>query len=144
VSDFGQACKIGTTKERIQGTPVYISPEQVKCEPVTQLTDVFNLGATMYWGLTGQKIPTLFTIKRAENSFLVDSEIRTPAQANPRVPETLSNLVMDCVRTNPAKRPADMAEIARRLEVMHHAMTRAAAPAAPAKPSGLRTTPAFA
>jgi len=146
VIDFGQACKIGTTKERIQGTPDYISPEQVKCEPVTQRTDVFNLGATMYWGLTGQKIPTLFTIKRAENSFLVDSEIRTPAQANPRVPETLSNLVMDCVRTNPAKRPADIAEIARRLEVMHHAMTRAAAAVVTPAPkaSGLRTTPAFA
>ncbi len=131
VIDFGQACKVGTVKERIQGTPDYISPEQVKCEPVTQRTDIFNFGATMYWGLTGQKIPTLFTIKRAENSFLVDSEIRSPRELNPRVPEPLSNLVMDCCRTVVAKRPGDIGEIARRLEIMHHGLTRPVPAAVP-------------
>ena len=123
VIDFGQACKVGTVKERIQGTPDYISPEQVRCEPVSQRTDIFNFGATMYWGLTGKKIPTLFTIKRSENSFLVDSEIATPREENSRVPEPLSNLVMDCVRTVAAKRPGDIGEIARRLEIMHHGLT---------------------
>jgi serine/threonine-protein kinase len=124
VIDFGQTCKVGTVKERIQGTPDYISPEQVRCEPVSHRTDIFNFGATMYWGLTGQKIPTLFTIKRAENSFLVDSKIPTPRELNPRVPEPLSNMVMDCVRTVAAKRPGDIGEIARRLEIMHHGLTR--------------------
>jgi serine/threonine-protein kinase len=123
VIDFGQACRTGTVKERIQGTPDYISPEQVKCEPVTPRTDVFNLGATMYWGLTGRKIPTLFTIKRTENSFLVDSTIASPRELNPSVPEPLSNLVMDCCRTRLDKRPADMGELASRLEVMLYAMT---------------------
>src|SRR5262249_17908850 len=47
VIDLGQACKIGTKKERIQGTPDYISPEQVKCDAVSAKTDVFNFGATM-------------------------------------------------------------------------------------------------
>jgi serine/threonine-protein kinase len=129
IIDFGQTCRIGTVKERIQGTPDYISPEQVKCEPVTPRTDVFNLGATMYWGLTGRKIPTLFTIKRTENSFLVDSAIATPQELNPSVPEPLSNLVMDCCRTRLDKRPADMDEVARRLEVMLYAMTQRSSPA---------------
>jgi serine/threonine-protein kinase len=152
VIDFGQACKVGTVKERIQGTPDYISPEQVKCDPVTQRTDIFNFGATMYWGLTGQKIPTLFTIKRGDNSFLLDSEIRTPAQANPRVPEPLSRLVMDCVRTNPAKRPADMAELGRRLDIMLLGIQKAMGSQPvlqqqqqqPAPRSGLRTSVAIA
>jgi serine/threonine protein kinase len=129
VIDFGQTCRIGTVKERIQGTPDYISPEQVKCEPVTPRTDVFNLGATMYWGLTGRKIPTLFTIKRTENSFLVDSAIASPQELNPSVPEPLSNLIMDCCRTRIDKRPADMDEVARRLEVMLYAMTHHASSA---------------
>src|SRR5205809_142124 len=51
VIDLGQACKVGTAKSRIQGTPDFIAPEQVKCEAVTARTDVFNLGATMYWTL---------------------------------------------------------------------------------------------
>ena len=124
VIDFGQACRTGTVKERIQGTPDYISPEQVKCEPVTARTDVFNFGATMYWALTGRKIPTLFTIKKTENSFLVDSAIASPIELNPSLSEPLSNLVMDCVRSRAEKRPGDMGELAQRLEVMLYAMTQ--------------------
>jgi len=44
VIDFGQACPIGTRKPRIQGTPDYIAPEQVRCEQVTAATDVYNFG----------------------------------------------------------------------------------------------------
>ena len=124
VIDLGQACKTGTAKSRIQGTPDYISPEQVKLLPVTVQTDVFNLGATMYWALCGKKLPTLFNIKKGENSFLVDTAIPTPRDCNPQVPEQLANLVMECVRTNPARRPADMAELSRRLEIILHVMRK--------------------
>ena len=48
----------------------------------------------------------------------------SPRDLNDQVPETLSNLVMECVKTNPLKRPADMKEVARRLEIMRHAMNR--------------------
>jgi len=124
VIDLGQAVKSGTAKSRIQGTPDYIAPEQVKCLPVTVQTDVFNFGATMYWALCGIKLPTLFNIKKSENSFLVDSAITTPRDCNKQVPEQLSNLVMECVRTNPARRPADMAELSRRLEIIQHVMRK--------------------
>ena len=124
VIDLGQACKVGTAKSRIQGTPDYISPEQVKLLPVTVQTDVFNLGATMYWALCGRKLPTLFNIKKGENSFLVDTAIQAPRDCNPQVPEQLSNLVMECVRTNPTRRPADMAEMSRRLEIILHVMKK--------------------
>lgn len=130
VIDFGQACKVGTVKERIQGTPDYIAPEQVKREAVTFRTDVFNFGATMYWAFSGKKIPTLFTIKQNENSFLVHDEIATPRDINPQVPETLSNLIMECIHTNPAKRPETMSVVTRRLEIIQHSMRRVAAQAA--------------
>lgn len=125
VIDLGQGCKVGTVKERIQGTPDYIAPEQVRCEPLTVRTDIFNFGATLYWCMTGgQKLPTLFTLKKGDNSFLVDNAIKAPHEINPSIPENLSNLVMECVRTNQAKRPADFKEIIPRLEVMHHSISR--------------------
>jgi serine/threonine-protein kinase len=125
VIDLGQAAKSGTAKSRIQGTPDYISPEQVKCQPVTFRTDVYNLGATLYWALTGgQKLPTLYTLKKSANSLLVDDLMPTPRSVNPRVPEPLSNLVMECVRVNPLKRPKSMAEIARRLEIIRHVLMK--------------------
>jgi serine/threonine-protein kinase len=126
VIDFGQACRIGAEKERIQGTPDFIAPEQVKCAPMTAKTDVFNFGATMYWTLTGKHIPTLYTVSKsnAENSFLVDDAIPAPADLNKNIAEPLSNLVMECVRTNPAKRPEHMQELIRRLEIVEHAVAR--------------------
>jgi serine/threonine-protein kinase len=129
IIDYGQACRIGTEKERIQGTPDFIAPEQVKCAPMTVKTDVFNFGATMYWTLTGQNIPTLYTVSKtnADNAFLVDDRITTPAELNKNIAEPLSNLVMECIRTNPAKRPENMHELVRRLEVVEHAVARRAA-----------------
>jgi serine/threonine-protein kinase len=125
VIDLGQACAVGTRKQRIQGTPDFIAPEQVKCDPVTAQTDVFNFGATMYFCLTGEKLPTLFNIGKGENSFLVDQRIRSPHDIKPGVPENLSNVVMECVRIKASKRPADMGEVARRLEVIRFGMERA-------------------
>lgn len=119
VIDLGQACKIGTRKERIQGTPDFMAPEQVRCEPVSAKTDVFNFGATLYWCVGGRKLPTLFTLDKGENSFLVDSEIPSPRQSNPMVPEPLSNLVMECVKSSAARRP-EMGDCVRRLEVVQH------------------------
>lgn len=124
VIDLGQACPIGTVKQRIQGTPDFISPEQVKCRPVDPRTDVFSLGASLYWALAGRRLPTLFTVGRGDNSFLCDSVIPSPHALNPMIPEPLSNLVMECVRIKPEKRPSSMDELSRRLEIMKHVAQR--------------------
>jgi len=58
IIDFGQSCAMNHRKERIQGTPDYIAPEQVRRMPLDRRTDVFNLGATMYWVLTSENYPT--------------------------------------------------------------------------------------
>jgi eukaryotic-like serine/threonine-protein kinase len=136
VIDFGQSCKIGTVKERIQGTPDYIAPEQVARRPISVQTDVFNLGATLYWALTGKVIPTLYTVnKKGDNSFLLDSKIDTPQDLNPKVPLALSNVVMECVSTRPQKRPADMDAMITRLELSKHILMKERNPAAAPAPA---------
>ncbi len=136
VIDFGQSCKIGTTKERIQGTPDYISPEQVSRRPVAIQTDVYNLGATLYWALTGRPIPTLYTVnKKGENSFLLDATIETPIGMNPRVPPALSNLVMECIATRKERRPQDMDAVITRLEIAKHILNKQQAQLATANES---------
>jgi eukaryotic-like serine/threonine-protein kinase len=129
VIDFGQSCKIGTVKERIQGTPDYIAPEQVNRRPISVQTDVFNFGATLYWVLTGKVIPTLYTVnKKGDNSFLLDTRIDTQMDLNPKVPPALSNLVMECVSTKPSKRPGDMDQVLTRLELAKHILTKQSNP----------------
>ncbi len=115
IIDFGQACETGTVKERIQGTPDFIAPEQVKLKPVTVRTDVFNFGATLYWALSGQRIPTLFTVPKDQRDVVLECKFPSPRDLNPEVPQELSDLVMQCVHVNPLRRPADMAEILTRL-----------------------------
>lgn len=127
VIDLGQACKVGSVKARIQGTPDYISPEQVKCKPVTPQTDVFNFGASLYWSLTGQKLPTLFTLQKGENSFLVDDFIAPPSKFNPFVTDNISSFVMECTRINPTKRPQNMDVVASRLDILEHTARKAEA-----------------
>src|SRR3954469_12433411 len=125
VIDFGQSCKIGTVKERIQGTPDYIAPEQVARRPISVQTDIFNLGATLYWALTMKVIPTLYTVsKKGEHSFLLDTRIDSPMDLNPGVPPAVSNLVMECVATKPSKRPADMDQMINRLELGKHILAK--------------------
>jgi eukaryotic-like serine/threonine-protein kinase len=138
VIDFGQSCKIGTVKERIQGTPDYIAPEQVKRKPVSHKTDIFNLGATVYWAVTGKNIPTLYTVDRGDNSFLLDAAIETPQQLNPQVPTALSNLVMECISNRPEKRPASMDAVIHRLELSRHILLKTATPQPIAKLDALR------
>ncbi len=125
VIDYGQSCKIGTIKERIQGTPDYIAPEQVNRRPVTQQTDVFNLGATMYFAFTGKAIPTLYNVnKQGENSFLLDVLIDPPSKLNPRIPPVISNLIIESISTKPQKRPGDMEQMLQRLELGRHILQK--------------------
>lgn len=136
VIDLGQGCLIGTVKERIQGTPDYIAPEQVHRRAITPRTDVYNLGATMYWVLTAKYVPTAMA-KDSESlvASLDDKFIEKPKsvrELNPRCPELLSDLIMACVQIDPEARPADMDEIYQRLDLVRAKMAAAASPGAPA------------
>ncbi len=136
VIDLGQSCKVGTIKERIQGTPDYIAPEQVRRGQITQKTDIYNFGATMYWVLTGRNIPTAMGLKNdALTNSIDESRIEPPVpvrQINPEVPERLETLVLECVRVRPEDRPANMHVVADRLDLILGIVRAAAAAGAPA------------
>ena len=120
IIDFGQSCPMHHRKDRIQGTPDYIAPEQVKRRALDRRTDVFNLGATMYWVLTSTKYPTAIQgLDDRGGIGLVKSEKPiAPVELNDKIPVSLSQLIMECCREDPAKRPADMKQVITRLAVV--------------------------
>ncbi len=118
VIDFGQACKVGVAKERIQGTPDYIAIEQVRRQAVSPRTDVFSLGATMYWLLTGKYVPTAVMLEGQDAAVLARQDYASPRELRPEVPAGWSDLVMRCVRMLPGERPQGMGEVIAGLEMM--------------------------
>ena len=121
IIDLGQSCKIGTTKTRIQGTPDYIAPEQVKRKPLGPKTDIFNLGATMYWALTGKNVPTLIPTKMNGIGLVEPQrECPSPHQLKRQIPQEISDLVMQCVKDDPTIRPVNMMEIISCLDKVIH------------------------
>lgn len=116
VIDFGQACPAGTSKVRIQGTPDFIAPEQAKCQQLGYYTDVYNLGATLYWALTGgRRVPTIMTVGRGERDVVREQKYPPPRELNADVPDGLSDLAMSCLRVEPSHRPQGMDEVVARL-----------------------------
>lgn len=127
VIDYGQSCPIGHVKNRIQGTPGYIAPEQVeKGVPLTQRTDMFNFGATLYWAVTGHSYPTVMPTRKRRGGIDLAGPREAPAPEvlNPSVPTALSRLITDCCATNPKDRPASMTEVIRRLDVAQHILDK--------------------
>jgi eukaryotic-like serine/threonine-protein kinase len=128
IIDLGQSCPIGTIKTRIQGTPDYIAPEQVKRKTLGPKTDIFNLGATMYWALTGKNVPTLIPKKgtllarKPDTGSYGPTNCPAPHELRRQLPIGISKLVMDCVKQDPSERPANMVEVMSRLDMMIHSI----------------------
>lgn len=122
IIDLGQSCRIGTVKPRIQGTPDYIAPEQVRRKQLSAQTDVFNLGATMYWSLTGKNVPTLIPKRKNGLGLVIPKNCPAPHEIRDKVPIGVSRLVMDCIKDEPKDRLRDMATVISRLDMMIHSI----------------------
>ena len=133
IIDLGQACSIGTIKKRIQGTPGYMAPEQAHRWEITPKTDVYNLGAMMYWVLVGEVIPTAMPPKNATDRLVsgavdVDKvELPVPPhERNPRIHSLLSKQIMDCVQPESQNRPESMTVVVNRLELIQEVLNETA------------------
>jgi serine/threonine protein kinase len=122
IIDLGQSCKIGTVKPRIQGTPDYIAPEQVRRKALSPRTDIFNLGATMYWALTGKHVPTLIPKKNSFGIPIPPQPRLAPHEIRKQIPIAISKLVMDCIEDDPARRPRNMMTVISRLDLLVHSI----------------------
>lgn len=119
--DFGQSCPINTVKQRIQGTPDYMAPEQAKRRAVDARTDIYCLAATMYNLLTGAKASRAFRPKGDVGKLVAntsDGDRRTPAhELNPDIAPAMSALLSDCLARRPDDRPATMTQVMDRLDL---------------------------
>ncbi len=110
--DFGTAWLKGEEKNRIQGTPQYMAPEQVTEKVVDERTDLYNFGATMYRMFTGRYANPGSAPRTGDNLKI---KLVPPSQLNPKVPGPLNDLILACLQTSPDRRPAGMSAVHEKL-----------------------------
>jgi len=119
VVDFGVACKRNETKDRVQGTPEFMAPEQTTKKPLDERTDIYNLGTTMFKVLTGKVAPENVSIVtplgNGEGLSLAKMDVRS---LNADVPEKLARVIEKCSRRSRSKRYQRMAEVVDALEAV--------------------------
>jgi serine/threonine-protein kinase len=98
------------------GTPAFMAPELALGDrPVDGRTDLYALGCVGYWLLTG-RTPFEATTPVAMLMKHVQESPRPPSQLSELpVPTELDAVLLDCLAKDPDARPADAAELYRRL-----------------------------
>jgi serine/threonine protein kinase len=119
ITDFGlarAADDAGLTQTGwIAGTPHYMSPEQARGDSLDSRSDLFSLGALMYFIATGRE-PF-----RAEKPFAVLQKIISvsptpPQELNPELPSIVADLITKLLEKNPQERYQSASEVRDRLE----------------------------
>ncbi len=108
------------------GTPNYISPEQLKGEPVTSSSDIFSLGVVFYEILTGKKP---FVGENISNLILkiTTEDPPAPSSLDEKIPPMLDLIVKKALNKNPYDRYQSADEMARAMEDFVTSFTGSAA-----------------
>jgi hypothetical protein len=110
--DFGAMVPMGPCSQVI-GTPGFIAPEVVHQLPLDARTDLFSLGATLYYALTGRRPFAARTLSELNEAWRL--ELLPPSQFAPGIPPALDALALALLCIDPAGRPRSAFEVMQRL-----------------------------
>ncbi len=144
--DFGLTGEATTRRgEKIKGTVHYVAPEVAKSLPADRRADLYSLGITLYFVVTG-KLPydggsALSIIKKH-----IERIPEPPTSVRPDVPEAWGRFILRLIEKDPGRRFATaheaLADLARRLSKPH--VVREAQSAAALAPSFVGREPILA
>ncbi len=113
--DFGLAIQVGEMSsdenddDRILCTPHYVSPEQARGWRVDHRSDIYSLGCTLYFLLTGREP---FHRENRVDLFVAHANESAPApstldSATPSIPASLDAVILCMLEKRPEDRPLD-------------------------------------
>ncbi len=104
--DFGIAAttraEAGERVTRVEGSPMFMSPEQVRGQPLSPASDLYGLGALMYILLTGKP---MFIASHPKELFLLVKTSPAPSLKGTKgIPDALAQIVDRLLAKDPAAR----------------------------------------
>jgi serine/threonine protein kinase len=100
----------------VLGTPYFMAPEQgaARYDNLGEWTDVYGLGSTLFYLLTGR---TVFTGSTHEVLMKVQTEWPIPAkEVNPQLSDGLDAVIWKCLQKDPPRRYANCEQLAEELD----------------------------
>jgi len=132
IADFGIAKFTDAEATRtttVLGTPAYMAPEQLRGGNIDARSDIFSLGAMLYWIITGQK-PFPGEDLTSVSFKVVYTDPAKPTEIAPDLPKDLDTVISRCLAKNPGDRYQNAKELANDLAAIR-AGKRIATTAAP-------------
>ncbi len=113
--DFGAMIPMGPCKQ-VVGTVSFIAPEVVNLQSIDARTDLYSLGATFYYTLTGRNAYQARDFVQLRNRWR--KRPPAPSEIVKDIPKELDNLVMSMIHLDPAIRPPNAAEVMERVSAI--------------------------
>lgn len=144
LTDFGLA-RISENEKLTQtgyspGTPLYMSPEQARGEPLDHHSDLFSLGGVMYAMLTGHP-PFQGSSPFAVLQQVTGTEHPPIQQRNANVPDSLAGIIDRLLAKKPKDRFESAAEVAILLQQVLNELPDHASSTVPSSTSSTRLKP---
>jgi serine/threonine-protein kinase len=109
-----------TQTGQVIGTPLYMSPEQMRGSPVDARTDVYSIGAILFESLAGR--PPFLATSMTEIVFKVTTEAPPPLRSlRGDIAPALEALIASCLEKDAARRPHDACALAVALRALRTA-----------------------
>jgi Tol biopolymer transport system component len=106
-----------TSPGTVIGTVGYMSPEQVRGQPVDHRSDLFSLGTVMYEMVTAEH-PFRSDSPADTMSSILREDPPDPSHANPNVTPGLERVLRHCLEKSPAQRFQSARDLAFQLETL--------------------------
>jgi len=97
--DFGSVVEIFSENSRA-GTPTYLAPERFTGAAINEATEIFSIGVTIYWTLTG-KYPYGDIEPFQTPKF---KQAKAPSSHNKNIPRWLDAIILRAIAIDPERR----------------------------------------
>ena len=111
----------------VLGTVGYMSPEQVRAQPVDHRSDIFSFGAVLYEMLSGRRAFRGASAVETMNAILKEDPPDL-SETNRHLPPALERIVSHCLEKNPQERFQSARDIAFDLEALSGQSAQAVLP----------------